>query len=149
MKSKNKNTGKIGIRYNDKVRLIAIMTVSLLVLLTGTLFSFTNFRKGDISGAIISAIIAISILALAVFAFKRGNKDIKEGYPLHDERSKRVMEKATSKAFYVSLYLMLAIGWLSDDTIHFRDVSQATSLAVGGMIILFLAFWVYYNKKEI
>ena len=74
---------------------------------------------------------------------------MKQGYPLKDERSRRVMEKATSTAFYVSLYLLLAIGFLSDDIIKFRDISQATGIAVGGMALLFLIFWVYYNNKEI
>lgn len=73
---------------------------------------------------------------------------MKEGYPLQDERSKRVMQKAMSRSFLVSLYLLLAIGWLSDDLIKFRDVSQATSLAVGGMVLLFAIFWAYYNRKE-
>jgi uncharacterized membrane protein len=73
---------------------------------------------------------------------------MKKGFPLQDERSRRVMEKATSKAFLITLYLLLAIGFLSEEVIHFRDVSQATSVAVGGMAILFAALWVYYNKKE-
>jgi len=72
---------------------------------------------------------------------------MKKGFPLQDERSKRVMQKAMSMAFLVSLYLLLAIGFLSDDIIKFRDVSQATSAAVGGMAILFAVFWVYYNRK--
>ena len=34
-----------------------------------------------------------------------------------------------------------------DGVINFRDVSQATGAAVGGMAILFLIFWIYYNQK--
>ena len=97
---------------------------------------------------IIFIIIAIIILVFAVIVFKRGNKDLKNGYPLQDERSKKVLDKASSRAFYVSLYLLLLIGFLSDDLIPFRDVSQATSVAVGGMALLFLIFWIYYNRKE-
>lgn len=143
MKSKKITAGK------DKARLIAIVILSVFVILTGTLLSVKTFAKGDIAGGILGLIIAISILAFAIFVFRRGNRDLKEGYTIHDERSKRVMEKALSKAFLVSLYLLLAIGFLSDDLIKFRDVSQATSVAVGGMAVLFSAFWIYYNKKEI
>jgi uncharacterized membrane protein len=143
MKAKNKTL------KHDKVRLVAIMMISLLVILSGGLYFLTAFMKGDISGAIAGAIIAISILAFALFTFRRGNRDLKEGYPLHDERSRRVIERATSKAFLVSLYLLLAIGFLSENAIKFRDVSQATSVAVGCMAILFLLFWIFYNKKEI
>ena len=134
---------------NDKIRVTVIVIISLLVIATGILYFVTAFMKGDIAGAIVGAIIAISILAFTLFTFKRGNRDLKEGYPLHDERSRRVLEKATSKAFLVSLYLLLVIGFLSGDIIKFRDVSQATSVAVGFMAILFFICWVYYNKTEI
>ena len=137
------------VKTKEKARLIAILIISLLVILTGTLYSTNAFLKSDIAGGITGAIIALSIVAFAFFVFRRGNKDMKEGYPLHDERSKKVLEKASSRAFYISLYLLLAIGFLSEDMINFRDVSQATSIAVGGMAILFLLFWIYYNKKEI
>jgi len=142
---KSKNT----IKRIEKGRLVGILVVSILVIATGILYSVTTFMKGDNIGAILGAIIAISILAFALFAFRRGNRDLREGYPLHDERSKRVMEKAGYKTFLVTLYLLLAIGFLSEDIIKFRDVSQATSVAVGGMALLFLIFWIYFNKKEI
>lgn len=144
MKKKiQKDSGK------DRIRLIAIVIVSLLVIATGTLLAVTAIAKGDFAGAILGIIIALTILGFAFYTFKKGNKDIKEGYPLHDERSRRVLERATSKAFIVSLYLLLAIGFVSDEIIKFRDVSQATGVAVGGMAILFLIFWIYYNKREL
>jgi len=143
MNKKNSKKGK------EKIRLIAIVIISLLVIATGALFSLKSFMKGEIAGGVTGIIIAILILGFAIFVFIRGNRDMKEGYPLRDERSKRVMEKATSMAFYVSLYLLLVIGFLSDSIIKFRDISQATGIAVGGMALLFLLFWIYYNKKEI
>jgi len=139
MKTKNK----------DKIRMSAILIVSLFVIATGTLFSLTSFMKGDIAGGVAGVFIAITILVFAIFVFIRGNRDMKKGFPLHDERSRKVLEKASSKAFYVSLYLLLAIGFLSDDLIKFRDVSQATGIAVGVMAILFAVFWAYYNRMEI
>jgi len=143
MKAKNKTA------RNEKIRLIAIIILSLLVIATGILWSLTSFMRGEITGGILGIIIAITILAFALFVFVRGNRDLKGGYPLKDERSRRVIEKASSTSFYVSLYLLLAIGYFSDSALKFRDVSQATSVAVGGMALLFLIFWIYYNRKEI
>ena len=134
---------------NDRIRMIAIIIVSLLVIVTGILFSSTAFRNGDIAGGILGGIIAVIILIFAFFVFKRGNSDLKNGFPLHDERSRKVLEKASSRAFYISLYLLLAIGFFSEDMIRFRDVSQATSVAVGCMAILFAVCWAYYNRREI
>ena len=139
----------MGKQKRDKLRLTGIIILSILVVSTGTLLSITSFMKGDAAGGVLGMIIAIMILGFAIFVFKRGNKNLKQGFPLKDERSQKVIQKAMSIAFLISLYLLLAIGWLSDDVIKFRDVSQATSVAVGGMAILFLIFWVYYNKKEL
>jgi len=141
---------KINAESVDKIRIVAIIIVSLFVIVTGTLWSLNSFAKGDIAGAVTGGLIAITILVFAIFVYMRGNKDLREGYPLKDERSGRVLEKASSKAFYVSLYLLLAVGFLSSEgIIKFRDVSQAISLSMGGMAILFAVFWAYYHRKEI
>jgi uncharacterized membrane protein len=133
----------------DKARLALITIISLLVLATGVLFTWTSYNKGGIAGAALSSIISLTILGFFFFTFIRSSKDLKEGYPIKDERSARVLEKASSKAFYISLYLLLAMGFFSDSLIKFRDVSQATSLAVGGMALLFFACWLYYNGKAL
>ena len=136
-------------KSNQKLRLAIIVIISLFVIVTGALFSYSSFKNGEAAGGILGIIIALTILMFAVIAYARGNKAIKNNLPLEDERSKRVMEKASSMAFYVSLYLLLAIGFLSDEMIPFRDASQATSVAVGCMAILFAVFWFFYNRKVI
>jgi uncharacterized membrane protein len=132
----------------DKSRLMVIILISLFVIITGAFLGVTAIIRNDIGGAVLGTIIAVTILIFAILVFKRGNRDMREGYPLKDERSKRVIEKASSTAFYVSLYLLLGIGFLSEKIIKFRDVSQATSVTVGGMAVLFLVFWIYYNNKS-
>jgi len=139
-----KNTKRI-----EKIRLSAIIIISLIVIVTSTLFATQSFRSGEIVGGILGIIIALIILTFAAIVYKRGNSDIRKGLPIKDERSKKVLEKASSMAFYVSLYLLLAIGFISEKIINFRDVSQAISISVGGMALLFLIFWIYYNKKEL
>jgi len=136
-------------KYNSKIRMTAIVIISLLVIVTGAMFSLNAFIIGDIAGAIGGAGIATTILAFALFTFIRGYRDIKGGFPLKDERSNKVLEMASSRAFFVSLYMLLAIGFLSDDIIKFEDVSQATGIAVGIMAILFAVFLAYYNRKEL
>ena len=133
MKQENK-------RRNEKIMLAVMIVISVAVIVTGTLFAFGSLRNGKIAGAVLGVIIALIILAFAVIVLRRGKRDLKEGYPLKDERSRKVMEKASSLSFYVSLYWLLLIGFLSE-WIPFRDVSQATSVGVGGMALLFLIFW--------
>lgn len=133
----------------DRIRLIAIAIISIIVIVTGALFAYGSFKEGNMGGGILGIIIALIILSFAIIVYKRGREDLKRGLPLKDERSRRVMEKATSMAFLVSLYVLLAIGFLSENIIKFRDVSQATGISVGVMALLFLIFWVYYNRKAI
>ena len=134
---------------NDMLRLAAILFVSIMVIVTGALFAYEALSEGDVAGAALGGVIALVILAFALFVYVRGNSDLKNGFPLQDERSRRVMEKAASKAFYVSLYLLLAVGLLSEEAIPFRDVSQATGVTVGLMALVLAILWAYYNSKEI
>lgn len=136
-------------RQVDIVRMIAIIVVSLFVIATGAYFSLGAFSQGDIAGGSLGAVIAIIILVFAAIVFSRGNRALREGFPIQDERSIRIKEKASSTAFYVSLYLLLAVGFLSDGIIQFRDVSQATGITVGGMGLLFALFWAMYSRMEI
>lgn len=141
MAKKNDIMGK------DRIRLVAIVVVSLFVIVTGGLFAYKSFVGGNDGGGVLGIFIAVVILVFAVSVYKRGNRSLKNGMPLEDERSKKVIRKASSLAFYVTLYMLLAIGFLSEDVLNFRDVSQAMSLAVGGMAVLFGIFWVYYNRS--
>jgi uncharacterized membrane protein len=131
------------------IRLVAIIIVSILVIITGAFYSLKALEEGDMPGAALGGIIALIILAFAIIVYVRGNSDMKNGLPIQDERSRRVMEKASSKAFYISLYLLLAVGFLSDEVIPFRDVSQATSITVGLMALVWAVLWAYYNNREI
>ena len=141
-------TKKTKSRRVEKIRLAVILVISLLVIVTGAFFSINAFARKDIGGAILGIIIALVIIAFAFIVYKRGSRDLKQGFPIQDERSRKVLEKASSMAFYISLYLLLLVGFLSERVIKFRDVSQATSISVGLMAILFAIFWIYYSRKE-
>ena len=135
-------------KTNDKLRLAAMVMISIAVIATGSLFALGSLNEGDVTGAVLGGVIAATIIMFALVVFMRGNSDMKNGFPLRDERSQKVLERASSRAFYVSLYVLLGIGFLSD-FITFRDVSQATSVSVGIMAILFAIFWAYYSRREI
>jgi len=132
---------------NDKTKTILMGIVSALVILTSLLWFETALGKGKMGNAMIVAGPAIIIIVLAVWVFLRNYRSVKGGFPVEDERSKRVMEKAFAKAYLISIYLLLAIGFASDDLIQFRDVSQAMSAGILGMVLIFWLCWMYYNRK--
>lgn len=133
----------------SSIRLIAILIIAIVVILTGALLAYQSFVSGELMGGILGLVIAIIIILFAVMVYKRGTSDLKKGLPIKDERSRKVVEKASSMAFFVTLYMLLAVGFLSDNIINFRDVSQATSIAVGLMALLFAVFWFIYNRKAL
>jgi hypothetical protein len=141
MKEKTENT-------EDKLRVWSVGILVLLVISTLILFSITMFRTGNTIVSISSILIAIVILIFGISTLKRQYGEVKKGFPYHDERSNKVMILAGYKAFLISIWWILMIGWASsNDWIQFRDVSQATGMGVGGMAVIFGLCWYYYNRK--
>jgi hypothetical protein len=90
------------------------------------------------------------ILILIVFALYIGIKRIqseRKGLPAEDELSKKVLSKAASSAFYLSLYMWLAISYLSDSK------SMATQTWIGTgivcMSLLFALSWIFHRIKGV
>jgi uncharacterized membrane protein len=131
----------------DRIRLIAISIVGIFVIITGGFFAYRSFMEKEIVGGVLGIIVALIVLLFAFFVYLRGNRDLKDGYPIQDERSRKVMDRASSKSFFVSLYLLVAVGFISEELIQFRDVSQATGVTVGLMALTFACFWLYFNFK--
>jgi len=138
----------------DKNRLILIATVTVTLLTIIVLYSFSTLSKGGVSSrSLISILIPLLVVAFMAFFITRRFKDINQGMPLEDERSKKVMTQAAAKSFYVSLYWLLAISWFESFFaenlfgVEKLDAGQTVGGAIGGMAIFFFIFWFYYNKK--
>lgn len=72
---------------------------------------------------------------------------------MEDERSKKVVTMAAAKAFYVSVYWLLAIsifevffaGIVGQETL---DTGQTVGGGIAGMTLIFIAFWFHYNRRS-
>ncbi|MBT6995138.1 hypothetical protein HN865_00725 [Candidatus Woesearchaeota archaeon] len=132
----------------DKLKVYSIGIAAFLLASGLILFSIVSFKNGTFVGSILSIIIAIVVLVFAIAFLKREYKEVKKGFSIHDERSEDIMKKAGSKAYLISLYWILFIGWSSSNGwLYFEDISEATGIGVLGMAILFGLCWVYYNRK--
>lgn len=49
------------------------------------------------------------VVLMGVFIF-RAFRSVKEGYPIKDEMTKRLKTKAAAYAYFISLYVWLAVG---------------------------------------
>ncbi len=132
----------------DKTRIISVGILTLLLFSTFVLFAVTVFRKGQIIESGVSLIIGIIVLVALIIFLKRQYTDIKKGFPFHDERSNKVMLLTGNRAFLISIWWILIIGWgSSNGWFQFEDVSQATGAGILGMAVIFGLCWVYYNRK--
>jgi putative effector of murein hydrolase len=139
---------------NDKLRL-TIITVGTILLLAGAALyaSQSIITKEKNLGDLIPFLITVTVVLFMIFFIKRRYKDIKEGMPMEDERSKKVLMQAAAASFQFSLYWLLAISWFEPFFARVLfgaqklDASQTVGGAIAGMAIFFFIFWFYYDKK--
>ena len=63
----------------------------------------------------------------------------RRGEPAEDELSKTIMTKASSLAYYVSIYLWLFIMYISDKTT--LEAHSLVGTGIAGMAVVFLLCW--------
>lgn len=137
----------------DKFRLNLIIIVTGLVLLTSLLYGYEITSNNKINlGASIAFVIPLIAIVFMVFFIRNRYKDVKEGMPLEDERSRKVMNRAAAMTFYVSLYWLLFISYFEEffarmAGIEKLDAGQTVGIGIAGMTITFIIAWLYYNKK--
>jgi len=119
-------------------RTVIIFVVSGLVLLA-LVFWAINMRTISIQEILMLAG-AIILVGFAVYTGLVRIKSTIQKEPVEDELSKKIMTKASSISYYVSIYLWLIIMYLSDKT-----TLESHSLIGAGiltMAIIFLLSWI-------
>jgi hypothetical protein len=117
---------------------IIVFVISALLLASLAFWAL----KGRISGNIQEWLMSGGVLLLVGFAVFIGAARIRSHSlrePAEDELSKKVMTKATSLAYYVSLFFWLFIMYISDRT----AMAAHTLIGAGimGMAVIFLFCW--------
>jgi Na+/H+ antiporter NhaD/arsenite permease-like protein len=130
----------------EKLIFISAAVGLLFLVATFILWFIKAVEKNDLEGMTLAIpIVIIIITALMLPILLRNYKSIKENIPTADERSKKAATRAAALTFYISIYLLLAIGWFGDD--YFERPSQATGLGILGMAVIFLATWIYFDRR--
>ncbi len=121
------------------------MIVLAILVIISVVFWFTSTTKPISISEIAMYGALMLIVGFAVFIAIRRMKAAKEGLTTEDELSKKVLQKASSMAFYTSLYWWLFLMYFTEKS----KFENHTQIGVGilGMAVLFAAFWVYYNYK--
>ena len=126
-----------------KKSLIAFIVAGLVLLTTGLWFS-TSVKEFN-SMNLLHLGVLLLIVGFAIFLISKRLTNAKRSEPHEDELSLRIRNMASSRTYYVSLFLWLIIGYFSDKI----SLEPHTLIGIGiiSMAILFAGFWLYFQFK--
>lgn len=125
-------------------RTISTFVIIALLLAALILWAFKGGWAGNIQEILMLAGVLIMV-GFAIFIGIRRVQSHRRKEPAEDELSKQVMTRASSLSFYVSLYLWLAVMYISDRaTLPTHSLIGAGIL---GMAIIFLFSWIWVKVR--
>jgi hypothetical protein len=98
-------------------------------------------------------IIALTIVALAVYRSWKINKEKKSGFPLEDERTAKIQGKAYKTGWFIGAFYLLALNFYNIISIEFLGGKPLESMPVINSAVIIMGVSViilitYYQRKE-
>jgi hypothetical protein len=130
-------------------KMIVIFMVSTLVLAGMAAWAV----KGKIVGNTGEIVMAGVVFILVGFAAALGASRLRSrrrGEPAEDELSKRIMTRASSLAYYISIYLWLFIMYIGDKVT--LPAHNIVGTGIAGMAVVFLLCWLgvkFFGMKDV
>lgn len=125
---------------------VIVLIIAALVLITSFFWIFSGPDPVELMELVNIAVIVIVVLFALFFGYKRISSS-RKGEPPEDELSKRVMQKASSLSYYISLYLWLAIMYFSEKLNY--EIHSIIGAGILGMAIILAGCWLYFNFRGI
>jgi len=118
------------------------LIISALVLGTTILWFMNTGRSMSIPEIVQYGVILVLVGFGAYVGFIR-LKSERRHEPVEDELSKKILQKASSVAYYISIYMWLVFGYISDKV----SMESHTLIGAGilGMAILLCVCWIFYK----
>ena len=125
---------------------ITVFVISALLIVSVVLWALKGRGMGN-TRELLSAGVIFILVGFALFlGMSRMRSHLRKETP-EDELSKRVMTKASSLAYYVSIYMWLCISYLSDRiTIPRHSLIGA---GIMGMALVFFFCWLYVKTRGV
>jgi hypothetical protein len=124
---------------NTMKRTIIIFVIAALVIITLILWALNAKLSGNIQEILMIGT-AFIVVGFAVYIGIARVKSSLRKEPLEDELSKKVMTKTSSLSYYISIYLWLFIGFISDRTTMHTHTLIGTGIL--GMAVIFFLCWI-------
>ncbi len=139
---------------DEKTRFRAFVGIVVTVLVVGTLFVILFANAGvDNWATLMSAVIIVSMAAIALIVARMKLKELKSGIPSQDERTRAIRMRAGYLAFYLSLYFVFGMSFfhaiLEDNQISSLPTSEWLMIYVAAMGSIFLVMNAYLTRKSV
>ena len=118
---------------------LLILVVAVLVLVS-IIFWVFNIQKPLNPIEILMILIPLILVGFALYLGVRNLGSTLRKEPVEDELSKKVMTKASSLSFYISLYMWLFVMYISDKTT--MEPHSLIGAGIAGMALIFLLSWI-------
>jgi cation transport ATPase len=125
---------------------VVIFILAGLLLLSSLLW-FIYSGSGLKINNILHFSVVILLVAFALFIGYKQAISAKRGEPGEDELSKKLLRRASSLSYYISIYLWLFIMYFSDKLHYETHVYFAAGIL--GMAVIFAGSWVYFSIRGI
>ncbi|MCK7481908.1 MAG: DUF2178 domain-containing protein [Candidatus Moduliflexus flocculans] len=119
-------------------RTVVMFVIGVLVLTGLALWALKGHVAGNIR-EIVQAGIVLLVVGFAVFLGLSRLRSHRRGEPGEDELSKTIMTKASSLAYYISIYLWLFVMYVSDKTT--LEAHSLIGAGIAGMAVVFVLCW--------
>jgi peptidoglycan/LPS O-acetylase OafA/YrhL len=130
-----------------KTKTLLSLLISIVVIISLGVWMYFSLDGEFLAGDLLHAGIIILLVAFAgIIGFQRFRSE-KRGEPAEDEFSKKVMRRAASTSFYVSLYWWLVFAYISEN--WQMEGGSLIGRGIMGMAIIFAISWFYYKWKGV
>jgi hypothetical protein len=123
-----------------------IITVALVVIITTGLWFFSSAWNTGSMELIRVGVIALLVLFALWIGYSRFKSE-RRGEPAEDELSKKIMTKASSLAYFISIYLWLIIMYITDRNKYESDLMFGTGIL--GMAVIFAVCWIIIRIRGV
>lgn len=120
--------------------------ITALVLLSVIIWMFQTGFSGK-AAEIVQFGIVLLVIAFGFYTGVRRLKSERRGEPAEDELSRRMLRRASSRAYYISLYTWLVMLYLSEE----KGIPGHILITAGilSMAVIFAGCWLYLKIRGI
>jgi len=139
---------------DEKARFQRFVGVIVVILVAGAIFVIAFANGGtDNWATVMSLVVLVTMAAIALIVARKKMKELKNGIPSEDERSRAIRMRAGYLAFYISLYFLFGMAFfhtiLEDNQISSIPMSEWLMIYVAAMGSIFLVTNAYFTRKGV